>query len=789
MSCKYLHRRYRSCTTHWGRVPGGTDRSGTYMHAHAHEVLPSAPMISSPPGRRVPSPSIPWTTVMTYLQSLRSDPTIASEATRTIASILAERAGHDGEPLPSDVVADLWSLILDSPGQFASSISSVLMAASPDDRRTCWDTLRRRYEHQDVPRFAFLCSFVPPSLIPEVVSVMDSLSRHTVRSVRTTAITTLRGWIGDTDPDVRAQAVAILTDRLIGADRETDAAVRIRAAVTLPDPDFYRVVEHIDLRDVYWFCQSDTSSLGETVFDLIQRYPPWWNDPSFFPTMGSVLCDHPWMQQRSRAASLLVHIARMGSPVLAYRSIQTLWAVVVNRRVHHEGRAIAARALRAGMEREPTATMIRTVLLRDRDRIRTLPDPVLKDLFRPGMSWLLCGVFGDVVRALARDGRTDVVCHLLEHAWGHGTDADILDFITTNQSIVSTHTNWVRVLVRGLTSSVGEQVWKIIRQHVSSSAYHHLVVRIASGLTGDSARLPPSVITTISHVVREQPSIATKEILRCLWMNDPDHARVVTEHILRQPYPSADSIRSLALVWGYGMDHDIAGALIQWFHTVSMPQSNKDDIAYAIMATATDGCGHGDPTVLTQVLAHVVRRASPDMRRAMAKRLRGMWGRGDDGLVVHTLRDLARRPALGVLGTVAEALHQGWGRGYDADIVATLRMVLATTAKKGTADRRYLFDMESAIRALERGWGYGQDHDIQAMITTLVDRDLRRLVTLQDSLRYRLIGACARVILAGTTGIGEHEQRRLINALGSITTDARRAINEEIVRWSTEQHT
>jgi hypothetical protein len=583
--------------------------------------------------------------------------------------------------------------------------------------------------------------------------------------------------------------VAILTNRLVDADREMDVAVRIRAAVSLPDPDFYRVVEHIDLRDVYRFCHADMSSLGEHVFDLIQRYPPWWNDPSFLPTMRSVLRDHPWMQQRSRAASVLVHIARMGSPVLAYRSIQTLWSVAVNRQVHHEGRAIAARALRAGMESEPTATMIRTILLRDRDRIRTLPDPVLKDLFRPGMPWLLLGAFGDVVRALARDGRRDVVCYLLEHTWGHGADADILDFITANQSIVSTHTDWIRILIRGLTSSVGEQVWKIIQQHVPPSEYRHLVDRIVNRLTGDSGRLPPSVITTISQLVQEDPSIGTKNILRCLWMNDRDHARVVTEQILRQPYPSADSIRSLALAWGYGMDHGIAGALIQWLHTVSMPQSNKDDIAYAIMATATDGCGRGDPTVLTQVLAHVVRRASSDMRRAMAQRLRGMWGKGDDGLVVHTLRDLARRPALGVLGTVAEALHQGWGRGYDADIVATLRGVLATTAKKGTADRRYLFDMESAIRALERGWGYGQDHDIHAMLTTLVDRDLRQLVARQDSLRYRLIGACARVIFAGTTSIGEHEQRRLLDTLGSITTDARRAINEEIVRWSTKENT
>ena len=376
--------------------------------------------------------AVMWNEALPHLRSL--DPTIRSDACYVIARCLyAVYPHHLPMSLSIDDAEIVLSWIVERLPNRTWGIAPLMAGVDAMTRSRLWSVIRDRVGSTDQYRMAILCQHIPPTLVPDVISLIPSLLTSTAVHVQTSALHAVMQWSRDPDPTIRSQIGVIIRSLLDQGGRRLNPGIRLlaRSVLVRIDPASIRSDPSM-AAEIVAACTHEDSDVAMAMIAALHDIPYSVRAcPEVMTTLAQAIRRAKDQDVCERLALLMMDTVRVNGPLTAIREwVDLLWDTVIDPSAGDHRRQALVKCLRMGLQWEPAATMIC-------DRIRTtsslpevLPIPLLSDLVRVPWTPTTAETFLDLAESLVHSDYAGLVPVIMGGGWGSGLDARILQILT-----------------------------------------------------------------------------------------------------------------------------------------------------------------------------------------------------------------------------------------------------------------------------------------------------------------------------------------------------------------------
>jgi len=587
-----------------------------------------------------------WNEALPHLRF--SDPAIRSDACHVIARCMHYiHTRHLPMPmmLSVDDAAIVWSWIVERLPNRTSGITPLIAGVDVTTRQRLWSLIRNRFGGTDQWRMAVICQQIPPTLVPDVMTVIPSLLTSTAPHVQTAAMHVVMRWSRDPSPTIRSQIVTIVRSLLDQGAVSWTTVFDCRhvpcfsASTPLAsDPSM--------TSDIVAACTHENIDVATTMIAALHDVPyPVRMSPAVMTALAQAIRRAKYQDICEQVAHLMMETVRMNDPPTAIEDwVHLLWDMLMDSSFGCHRRDAVMKCLRTGLQWEPAATMIC-------DRVRTtpslpevLPISLLSDLVRVPWTPTIAETFLDLAESLIHSPHAGLVPVIVGEGWGSGSDARILRILTDHPNLINNPVDRIMAFRNGMRSPLLPSLCDLIRSVAPNSADAELV-RLY-GTIPDMAFPDRSddrwswVVRVSDHAVRA----LTLPVLKRIWEDHPGLAYEIARRIIEMhasaPESYLDAIQSLSVGWGCGLDRFIADQLI---HEVKRKKSfstaHQQTVMRVIIQSAAAGIGRADPRLITNLFTQIITPSvSHRTRIAVATALQTVWSQGDPTTVLRILQ-------------------------------------------------------------------------------------------------------------------------------------------------------
>ncbi len=716
--------------------------------------------------------AVMWNEALPHLHSLV--PTIRSDACDVIARCLyAVYPHHLPMSLSIDDAEIVLSWIVERLPNRAWGIAPLMAGVDAMTRSRLWSVIRDRVGSTDQYRMAILCQQIPPTLVPDVISLIPSLLTSTAVYVQTSALHAVMQWSRDPDPTIRSQIGVIIRSLLDQGGQRLHLHNRLlaRAVLVRIDPASIRSDPSM-ISEIVAACTPEHSSVAMEMIAALRDVPYSVRaGPEFMTTLAQAIRQAKDQDVCERLALLMMDTVRVNGPLTAIREwVDLLWDTVIDPSAGNHRREALVKCLRMGLQWEPAATMIC-------DRIRTtsslpevLPLPLLSDLVRVPWTPTTAETFLDLAESLVHSDYAGLVPVIIGEGWGSGLDARILQILTDHPNLINNPVDRIVAFRHGERSSLLPSLCRLIRSVAPDSADAELV-RLYGTVPDMACTDRPDDRWSWVIRVSDRAVHVLIPVLKRVWEDHPGVAyelvrRIIEKHELDlEPYLM--TIRSLSFGWGCGLDRFIADLLareVRRKRSFTQPKA-LPKVMQEIIRSAAAGIGRVDPDLMVALFTQIMTPpVSHRTRIAVATALQSAWPQGDPTTILRILRMTRKRYAPDVDMAIVDTLRHGWGSGKDADL-CTMMCDIATNALRNMTNTEYQQVLHRVIVALRDGWNRGCD----AMILTLIDDSIapwmEQDVSVEPAPYRRMVQLWTQTVMSGCHAIGVATTERLLARL------------------------
>jgi hypothetical protein len=652
--------------------------------------------------------------------------TIQVMATILTVSCIAEHVVLSAQE--SDAI---WTMVKEHSDRWISVVYPLFARSCPEMRQRMWDDLAA-HAMDSLPLWCItLWSLVPPSLVPDVVPALTRILQHTPTGtqalglVHARALATLREWMDDPDPDVRAHAVILL-----------------------------------ESYDLFGACVSPHRIVAMHAWDLVARMPSRWSDPVCQMTMQTVLATAPDDDISERVLALWERmIATSPDHAWVAQAVHRIWSLLGDPRIDPKIRVRIAQTINRLLAYPSAAFVIRSFLEPVSSWVPHVPDHAIAALGQG--RWEIIG--RDVREAIVAYGiqsaRHALVRDLLIDGWKEEAGEWIIGLLH-HPDIPLGREDRLAILCYGMGSLHSTHVSRMVRQwlHTDDDAYVLYAVLCATVVMQSpdpSSRpmsLPSWMLPVLQYGAATRPDILPASIIGWIWDTDEGAACALIHQMVQTGHPAvvATAVQGIGYGWGRRTDPLSAAMLrgvIDYLHTV-MSGEDRRTIGNAVIDTIVAACGRTAPDILVGLFVDVLHLIAQFPQNGWGRRIGRMWGRGHDATMRSILHQMIPHASPELCRIIADMIGAAWGYGADHDIIDLCRSILIVACGGTTNDAIAGTVIDRVLQSMCGGIGPTTIPVVRQIVDRVMVWVHEHRDHLDESQRERIAASCTCVLLS-----------------------------------------